>query len=39
MVVKGPPWMPVTNGPFDPFWSFVDKDMALLQENGLNGVR
>ena len=39
VVVKGPPWMPNISGPFDPFWSFVDEDMALLQENGLNGLR
>ncbi len=39
VVVKGPPWMPKVEGEFDPFWSFVDADMALLQENGLNGIR
>ena len=31
--------MPHTNGDFDPFWSFVEEDMELLQENGLNGIR
>jgi len=39
VVVKGPPWMPNITGPFDPFWSFVDEDMQLLLENGLNGIR
>lgn len=39
VVVKGPPWMPRTEGDFDPLWSFVDEDMQLLQENGLNGIR
>ncbi len=39
MVVKGPPWMPRTNGTFDPFWSFVDEDMQLLHDNGLNAIR
>ena len=31
--------MPRTEGKFDPFWSFVDEDMELLQENGLNAIR
>lgn len=39
VVVKGPPWMPHTEGQFDPFWSFVEEDMQLLRENGLNGIR
>ena len=39
VVVKGPPWMPRTEGQFDPFWSFVEEDMELLHENGLNGIR
>lgn len=39
VVVKGPPWMPSTSGGFDPFWSFVEEDMELLHENGLNGIR
>ena len=31
--------MPNITGPFDPFWSFVDEDMQLLYDNGLNGLR
>lgn len=39
VVVKGPPWIPRTEGGFDPFHSFVEEDMQLLHENGLNGIR
>ena len=39
MVVKGPPWMPNTMGEFDPLWSFGEKDMEILHELGLNGIR
>lgn len=39
VVVKGPPWMPHMEGHFDPFWSFVEEDMALLHEIGLNAIR
>ena len=39
VVVTGPPWMPRMNGSFDHAWSFVEEDMQLLKENGLNGLR
>ena len=39
VVVKEPPWMPQTEGGFDPFRSFVEEDMELLQEYGLNAIR
>ena len=39
VVIKGPPWMPHVDGGFNPFWSFVDEDMELLYENGLNAIR
>lgn len=39
VVVKGPPWMPSVEGQFDPLWSFVEEDMEILHENGLNGIR
>lgn len=38
VVVKGPPWLPRTDA-FHPTWSFVEKDMATLQELGLNIIR
>ena len=38
VVVKGPPWLPRTDA-FHPTWSFVEKDMATLQELGLNAIR
>lgn len=38
VVVKGPPWIPRTDA-FHPTSSFVDKDMEMLQDLGLNAVR
>ena len=38
VVVKGPPWIP-RQDKFDPYWSFVEEDMQLLQEWGLNAIR
>ena len=38
VVVKRPPWLPRMDK-FDPHWSFVDKDMQVLSELGLNGIR
>ena len=38
VVVKGPPWIP-RQDKFDPYWSFSEKDMQLLQSWGLNAIR
>ena len=38
VVVKGPPWIP-RQDVFDPYWSFVEEDMQLLQDWGLNAIR
>ena len=38
VVVKGPPWLPELQE-FDPLKSFVEKDMQILQELGLNAIR
>lgn len=38
VVVKGPPWIP-RQDKFDPHWSFVEEDMQLLQDWGLNAIR
>ena len=38
VVVKGPPWLPRMDV-FDPNWSFVEKDMQVLQELGFNAIR
>ena len=38
VVVKGPPWLPRMDQ-FDPRWSFVEKDMQVLYDLGLNGIR
>ncbi|XP_064403689.1 endoglycoceramidase-like [Halichondria panicea] len=38
VVVKGPPWIPRTDK-FDPYWSFCEEDMKLLQSWGLNAIR
>ena len=38
VVVKRPPWLPRMDK-FDPRWSFVDKDMQVLSDLGLNGIR
>ena len=38
VVVKGPPWLPSLDK-FDPFMSFVEKDMQTLQDLGLNAIR
>ena len=38
VVVKGPPWIP-RQDKFDPYWSFVEEDMQLLQAWGLNAIR
>ena len=38
VVVKGPPWIP-RQDKFDPYWSFVEEDMQLLKEWGLNAIR
>ena len=38
MVVKGPPWIPKQDK-FDPYWSFAEEDMQLLQSWGLNAIR
>ncbi|KAL5463688.1 hypothetical protein EMCRGX_G032612 [Ephydatia muelleri] len=38
VVMKGPPWLPATDK-FDPIMSFVEEDMQLLQDLGLNAIR
>lgn len=38
VVMKGPPWLPATDK-FDPIMSFVEEDMQLLQNLGLNAIR
>lgn len=38
VVVKGPPWIP-RQDKFDPYWSFSEEDMQLLQKWGLNAIR
>ena len=38
VVMKGPPWLPAMDK-FDPIMSFVEEDMQLLQNLGLNAIR
>ena len=38
VVMKGPPWLPAMDK-FDPIMSFVEEDMQLLQDLGLNAIR
>ena len=38
VVVKGPPWIP-RQDKFDPYWSFVEEDMQMLKDWGLNAIR
>ena len=38
VVVKGPPWIP-RQDEFDPYWSFVEEDMQLIKDWGLNAIR
>ena len=38
VVVKGPPWIPRTDV-FHPTWSFVEKDMEILRDLGMNAIR
>ena len=38
VVVKGPPWIP-RQDVFNPYWSFVEADMQLLHDWGLNAIR
>jgi hypothetical protein len=38
VVVKVPPYFPITDH-FDYQWSFVDRDVEIYKELGMNGVR